>query len=280
MGLYRILEECGAPTLIYHQLLAEEHRLWPGWESPYPGQEIFQTRIDLDRQEWDLADSILCGSTFVAQGLESLGVPPEKIRVVPYGIEISQFANISPPWDGHRPLRVLFLGRVSLGKGVQYLYEALKSLDTPAITARMVGSIALQEPYRRLLAERIELMGQVPHSEVIRHLAWADLLVHPSISEGSAVVNYEALAAGLPVITTPNAGSVVRDGVDGFIVPIRDSLALAQKIDLLARDPNLLTRMSQNARERVQEFSLERYGERLVSAILEELPPKTGFRYH
>ena len=270
MGLYRILEESGAPTLIYHQLLAEEHRLWPGWESPYPGQEVFQPRIDMDRQEWSLADSILCGSTFVAQGLESLGVPPEKIKLVPYGMELSRFASISPPWDGHRPLRVLFLGRVSLGKGVQYLYEALKSLDTPAITARMVGPISLREPYRRLLAEHSELTGMVPHYEVHQHCHWADLLAFPTICDSFGMVQVEALAAGRPVIATPNAGSVVRDGVDGFIVPIRDSLALAQKIDLLARDPNLLTRMSQNARERVQEFSLERYGERLVAAILEE----------
>jgi glycosyltransferase involved in cell wall biosynthesis len=78
----------------------------------------------------------------------------------------------------------------------------------------------------------------VTRQEVRRHYQWADVFVFPSLCEGSAMVTYEALAAGLPVITTPNAGSVVRDGVDGFIVPIRDAEAIAAKLDLLARDPS------------------------------------------
>jgi glycosyltransferase involved in cell wall biosynthesis len=86
------------------------------------------------------------------------------------------------------------------------------------------------------------------------------------------MVTYEALAAGLPVITTPNAGSVVRDGVEGFIVPIRNPESLAEKIDLLARNPELLAQMSQKARERAQEFSWAKYGERLVDCIKERFP--------
>jgi glycosyltransferase involved in cell wall biosynthesis len=81
------------------------------------------------------------------------------------------------------------------------------------------------------------------------------------------MVQLEALASGLPVITTPNAGSVMRDGVDGFVVPIRDAEALAEKIELLAKNPELLAWMSHNARERAQEFSWEKYGERLVETI-------------
>jgi len=71
----------------------------------------------------------------------------------------------------------------------------------------------------------------------------------------------------LPIITTPNAGSVVRDGVDGFIVPVRDAEAIAGKLELLARDRDLLAWMSANALARSREFTVEKYGERLLAAI-------------
>jgi glycosyltransferase involved in cell wall biosynthesis len=135
------------------------------------------------------------------------------------------------------------------------------------VSARMVGPLVVRKPYQRLMAEVAELTGQVPRQEVIRHYEWADVFVFPSICEGSATVTYEALAAGLPVITTPNAGSVVRDGVEGFIVPIRDAAAIAAKIELLLEDRNLLMNLSQNAMARAQEYSWDRYGERLVSTI-------------
>jgi len=104
-----------------------------------------------------------------------------------------------------------------------------------------------------------------------RHYSWADVFLLPSLCEGSATVCYEALAAGLPVITTPNAGSVVRDGVDGFIVPIRDAEAIAEKLDLLAKDRDLLAAMSANAVARSREFTLAKYSERLVATLTRRL---------
>lgn len=80
------------------------------------------------------------------------------------------------------------------------------------------------------IARDCELVGAVPRQEIAKQYAWADVFVLPSICEGSATVCYEALASGLPVITTPNSGSVVRDGLDGFIVPIRNSEAIREKL--------------------------------------------------
>jgi len=99
------------------------------------------------------------------------------------------------------------------------------------------------------------------------HYAWADVFLLPSICEGSATVCYEALAAGLPVVTTENAGSVVRDGIDGFIVPIRDAAAVVARLETLDRDRPLLESMARAARERAREFTLEKYGERLLAAL-------------
>jgi len=92
-------------------------------------------------------------------------------------------------------------------------------------------------------------------------------MVLPALAEGSAYVCYEALACGLPVITTPNAGSVVRDGIEGYIVPIRDADALAERIMRLAHNRPLLAEMSNRAVARAEEYVWERWSERLLGAI-------------
>jgi glycosyltransferase involved in cell wall biosynthesis len=267
LKMRRILEQVGAPMAVFHQILSEDHRLWPGWDLPDLGPEEYLAGLDRERKEWELAEAIICASEFVAQGLYSQGVPREKIHVIPYGVEVSRFATLRSPYDGSRPLRLLFVGEVGLGKGCQYLHQALGLLSPGLTAARLVGHISILEPYRSLLKQRVEFVGHVPRSEVSSQYGWGDLFVFPSLCEGFGIVICEAMAAGLPVITTPNVGSVVRDGVDGFIVPIRDSQALAEKIELLAADPDLLARMSENARQRAQEFSWERYGERLISIL-------------
>ncbi|MCK4375945.1 MAG: glycosyltransferase family 4 protein, partial [Candidatus Brocadiae bacterium] len=113
----------------------------------------------------------------------------------------------------------------------------------------------------------VEVVGPVPRDEVMMHYRWADVFCLPSICEGSATVTYEALAAGLPVVTTSNTGSIVRDGVEGFIVPIRDSDAIADALARLLKDRQLLRDMSQAALDRSAYGSLDAYGERLVSAL-------------
>jgi glycosyltransferase involved in cell wall biosynthesis len=262
----KILEQVSAPASVDFRLVWEEHQLWPGWEEPRE-ISVGQPRSELEAQEWQAADAIVCGSDFVAQGLASLGVPLEKIRVVPYGVEPSRFAASRAPYDGRRPLRVLFVGGVSLRKGPQYLVQALEELNSTKVVMRLVGPVAIREPYRRRWQTRVELTGQVSRTEVRRHYEWADVFVFPTICDSFGIVQVEALAAGLPVITTAHAGSVVRDGVDGFIVPIRDAAAIAEKMDRLAADPYLLKKMSFAAGDRAREFSWEKYGERLVATV-------------
>jgi glycosyltransferase involved in cell wall biosynthesis len=113
----------------------------------------------------------------------------------------------------------------------------------------------------------MELLGAVPRSEIFNHYTWADVFLLPSICEGSATVIYEALAAGLPVICTANAGSVVRDGIEGFIVSVGNYEAIADKLELLATNPELRSEMSKNARQRAKEFTLDGYQKRLIKII-------------
>ena len=98
-------------------------------------------------------------------------------------------------------------------------------------------------------------------------MAAADVFVFPSLFEGSAVVTYEALACGLPCVVTPAAGSVVRDGVEGFLVEPRDVNGLAQRMEQLGGSPQDRARMSTKARSRALEFDWPRYHNGVVNAI-------------
>ncbi len=272
-GAFCFLEQTIAPKRVENQLLKEEGERWSGWE---PGLGFAADNGPLDAREeaeWKLANCLLCPSDFVARGLQECGVSPSKTVTVPYGVEV-------PSTNGARdrtrdgPVRVLFAGQVCLRKGVPYLLRALSMLGSSRIQCRLVGELVLD---RRRLAEFgrwVEIVGPAPRSRMPEFFRWADVLVFPSLCEGSATVTYEAIASGVPVITTDNAGSVVRDGVEGFIVPIRDAGAVARRLEQLATDRSLLADMSQAALQRSREFTLERYGGRLLQVIGPYLSPQ------
>lgn len=268
-GIKCILEQSIAPRRIELDLLAQEQLSWPGWKTdaagpPVSGNDPLSQR---EEAEWRLADLIVCGSDFVADGLRKQNVPAEKLRVVPYGVNTGYFQTSSTPSPAGT-LNVLFSGEVGLRKGVPYLLEALRALNRPSsVRAKLVGPINLNPERLRTYSEWCEVLGPVPRLRMIEMYRWADVLVLPSLCEGSATATYEAMACGLPIITTANTGSLVRDGVEGFVVPIRDPVALQEKIALLADDESLRTSMSRAARERAQEASWESYSRRLLETL-------------
>jgi glycosyltransferase involved in cell wall biosynthesis len=167
---------------------------------------------------------------------------------------------------------MLFVGTLSQRKGIKYLLEAVNRLKLPdaelLLVGRQIGSPAALAPY----ASRFRHVPHVPYHEVHRLFAEADLFVYPSLHEGSAFATYEALASGLPVIATPNTGSVVRDGIEGFVVPPRDVDALMERIEQLYRDPARRAEMAAAARRRAEEFTWAAYRRRLC-AFFDGLSP-------
>lgn len=282
-GLRTVMEQTIAPSAIEQKLVSAEQQLHPDWEQSERNESLaeFSRR---EQAEWPLSDLILCGSEFVREGIRQCGGPVEKCVVVPYGVDVAEANTESGKWKAeketahhpgplsnaerktNRPLRVLTVGAVGLRKGSPYILEAAKLLKGKAVF-RMVGGIVVTHEAEVRLGEFVELAGAVPRGEIARHFAWADVFLLPSLCEGSATVTYEALAYGLPVICTPNTGSVVRDGVEGFVVPARDAIAIAGRIERLAQDGALRFRMAQNARSRAAEFTVEEYGLRLLSAL-------------
>jgi hypothetical protein len=263
-GMWTAVEQMIAPREVVEELVRSEQQRFPDWAGPHTDNQFAQAFADREKAEWELADIIVCPSEFVRRNVIARGGRAERCVVVPYGID-SQY----PPQDIIRiggPLRVLTVGQVGLRKGSPYVAEAARLLGPSAIF-RMAGPSSLPDRVAAQLSKHVELRGIVPRAEMAAEYEWADVFLLPSICEGSATAIYEALAAGLPVVCTENAGSVVRDGIDGFIVPIRDSEAIAKAIATLANNVGMRAAMSESAVERAADFTVKRYGKRLLAAL-------------
>jgi glycosyltransferase involved in cell wall biosynthesis len=237
LGIRCILDQTLAERSLVYQLLLEEEQRWSEWSrSPFTVGAADLELLHREQREQDLADRIICGSTFVKDSLVSRGISAEKISVVSLG----QCPDI--PIPQHKPedktpqqrgdgLRILFAGAVGLRKGIPYLMEALRQLQgNIPFTCKVVGSLQIKTQRVAEYSDVCDFVGIVPRSQMVSFYNWADVFVLPSICEGSAMVTYEALSWGLPIITTTNSGSVVRDGIDGFIIPVRDAKAIASKL--------------------------------------------------
>jgi glycosyltransferase involved in cell wall biosynthesis len=265
-GLKTVIEQTIAPTEVESRLLVREFAAHPGWEPSATVGNAHETELaDRERAEWSEADIILCGSDFVRQGIAECSGPAERCVVVPYGVDAAFSTSARSPHEG--PLRVLTVGAVGLRKGSPYVLAAARRLRGRAVF-RMVGSAGtLSDGALADLRADVEMCGVVPRAEIFRHYEWADVFLLPSVCEGSATVTYEALAAGLPVIATPNAGAHMVDGSSGFTVPVGDVDAIVEKIEALCVDRALLAEMSREARLRSRALSLDEYGRNLEKAL-------------
>jgi glycosyltransferase involved in cell wall biosynthesis len=263
-GLFCVLDQTMAPLRYVEAILAEERANWPGWESHIVSSNAWLPLAEREESEMNCADSIICGSDFVVDAIATINGPAERCAVVPYtDINAATPKNKRPQTS--RPLRVLFAGTVCLRKGIQYLWQTAGKLDPSRFEIRAVGPIAISTKGEVLLRQRMALLGPCTRAEMVEHYRWADVLVLPTLAEGSANVTYEALARGVSVITTPNAGSTVRDGVDGYLVPIRDPEAIRES---LFKVSNQLVSNLTCAANQYDEPEINRdYGKRLVNAI-------------
>jgi glycosyltransferase involved in cell wall biosynthesis len=266
-GLKGIVEQTIAPRSIEWTSLKDEAQRFPEWETPTAKDSMMEDYCARESAEWAAADLVVCGSEFVREGIVASGGDPMKCVVVPYGIEATPFAlDRSKRREG--PLRVLTVGAVCLRKGAPYVLAAARQLGAYA-EFRMVGAIQVLPEAERQLREHIELTGVVPRAKMAEQYRWADVFLLPSLCEGSATSTYEAMFHGLPVICTPQTGSTVRDGLDGFIIPARDGDAIALKLAMLSSQPGMLAEFSAKARQNSANYTLEKYGGRLIAALRE-----------
>jgi len=218
-------------------------------------------------RELELADLVLVPSQFVFEENVRRGIPAERQRVVPFGVDTSLFSQTSRYRRKQDPFRIIFVGRMSTRKGVQHLLEAVRQLADHRMEVTFVGTAAadLRPLLRRYqgLYRRIETVPQERLGAIYRE---SDCLCLPSLAEGSALVTYEAMASGLPCVVTRSAGSLVEHGSTGIVVPIRSSDALASAFLELADDPDLARELGGRARSAACAHDVRNYGQRLVAA--------------
>jgi glycosyltransferase involved in cell wall biosynthesis len=259
-GVVRVLDLPIAHIDLTRRVLEEEARRYPELRASlsYMGQEPGEAHRM--RHEIDLAHRVFVGSEFVKESCLDAGIPEQKLWLAPYGGDVASGAASPEPRWGERPgFRALFVGSINARKGAHYLLEAWKRLALPDAELVLVGEWTLPDSFRPHYRGSFRHVPRVPRHEIARYYGQADVFVFPSLLEGSAMVAYEAMAAGLPLIVTPNTGSVVRHGVDGLVVPIRDVAALGSAIRLLYHDRAAAARMGASAQERGREFTWARY---------------------
>jgi glycosyltransferase involved in cell wall biosynthesis len=231
------------------RIMKEEFRLW-GQE--YQGVDPFN--IAREECEYAQADIVVVPSEFVRRSFIEMGVDEKKIRKVPYGADLKRFSKTSEPDDEF--FDVLFVGQVSFRKGIPYLLHAFENFKHPKKRLKIVGKV--QAEVKKFLEgkhyDHVEFLGQMPHLQLKDMMSRAHVMVVPSIEEGLAMVQGEALACGCPLISSTHTGGedLFTDGQEGFFVPIRDSLAMTERLDQLAQDPALRLRMSEAAVRRVE----------------------------
>ena len=271
-GVLTILDQID-PGPVEFRLVAEEMSRHPDLAGPAPVYPAaYYERL---RQEWDLADVIVVNSEWSRDALISEGVGAEKIEVLPLayegaqvdrqGLGVDYSANTEA--DARLPLHVLWLGQVNVRKGIHILIEAARLLEGRDILFDIVGPIGISREALESAPSNMTFHGSVSRDRSSDHYRNANVFVLPTLSDGFAITQLEAMAFGLPVITTPNCGKVVQDGKNGFVIPPSDAKALAGAVSRFDSDREFASRMSGDCRETVKGFSIENYGERLMGII-------------
>jgi glycosyltransferase involved in cell wall biosynthesis len=248
---------------------------WPGPAWPGLGRfDHWAREIGEAVEELAEADLVVVPAEFTRETLVAHGVPAAKIRVLPRGVDA---ARLCPGPRAAQPFRALFVGQVCLRKGIRYLLEAWRRLAWTNGELILVG--AVHEEARPLLAHYRDLPGLTVAGFVTdpaSYYAQASAFVLPTLDEGSAKVVSEAMAAGLPVVTTPEAGSLVEEGRSGFLIAARSVEPLVERLGQLAARPALRASMGVAARERILPFTWDRYQRELLETYRAAVAAKRG----
>jgi glycosyltransferase involved in cell wall biosynthesis len=271
-GSHYICDRGSSHIRTQDEILAHEHEIWG-----IPRVPTDRRIIEREEREYAQADILTVPSSFSYRSFIEMGLPAAKLRLVPYGVNLRRFQKVADPDPS--AFDVLFVGGVNIRKGVPYLLQAFARLIHRNKRLTIVGHC--DPPMKRWLCERgllknqdaVTFTGALPQPELKKVMSRSHVLVLPSVEEGLALVQAEALACGCPVIGTYNSGAedLFTDGEEGFVIPIRDVDALVARMQALADDSQLQQRMSAAALARVTHLGgWSTYGER-VAGLMEEL---------
>lgn len=203
------------------------------------------------REECALADRIVVNSSWSRAALTEEGVPAGKIRVVPLAYEkqaIPEFQREYPvAFTPSRPLRVLFLGQITLRKGVGSLFDAIRLLREYPIEFWFVGPLQVLVPADLRENRQVRWIGPVSRGETARYYREADVFIFPTFSDGFGLTQLEAQSWNLPIIATNFCGEVVKDGISGWILSQVSPATIAAILRRCLAEPALLQELSRRS---------------------------------
>jgi glycosyltransferase involved in cell wall biosynthesis len=244
-------------------LLREEALRYPEWEPTLQATADSSVKLERKTMELDLADAVVCPSQQVQRSL-----PPGIVSIVAeYGCPPIVANHIV---KNNSRLRVLFVGTMTQRKGLADLFTAMRRLDRPDVELIVLGAPVL--PLQFYFGEYSEFKYEPtrPFQAVRELMCTCDVLVLPSIVEGRAMVQMEALSCGLPIVVTPNAGAedLVEPGRTGFLVPVRAPEALAERINWIADHKDWIQDMRPTIVEKARQSNWQLYAAKVLSIVL------------
>jgi glycosyltransferase involved in cell wall biosynthesis len=254
----------------------EEAMRKPEWACTLGGIQDSDAKLARKDAELELADTVIVASSFTRRTLDAAPGPMPSIHVIPYGAP-PVVPQLAPAPSGGK-LRVLFVGALGQRKGLSYLLSALSQLANVAELTLLGRKTAEACAPLNAAVKVHRWIPSLPHHEVLAEMARHDVLVFPSLFEGFGLVLLEAMSRGLPVITTAHTAGpdFIREGVDGFIVPIRSTAAIVEKLEALAHDRELLAEMKRAARATAERCSWDGYRCRLAELAVRGTSMKTA----
>jgi glycosyltransferase involved in cell wall biosynthesis len=227
----------GSSHIVTQRRLLDDESRRVGADLDRPGDWV----VARECREYALADRIVVLSSFSARSFVSEGVPPERLDVLPLGVDVEAFRAAASVLERRQqrvrrgdPLTVLYVGALSYRKGLRDLMDVVRAPAARTMRFRLVGNI-MREARSLLtsLPEHVEVLGKVPQSALPQIYSDADVFLFPTIEDGFPVVLAQAHAAGLPIITTPNGAGddIVTTEREGWIVPIRSPQAILERLE-------------------------------------------------
>ena len=267
LGIPRVMYQPIACAETAIALLDEEARRFPALADTLRYNWFPESELERRQAERHLADAIFCASMFTKQSLVAAGIAAEKIFVEPYGVDQTTFA---PSTDKFANFSVIWASSYTQTKGIGYLLEALARKPVPGIELVLAGypygtdAVALYED-----RVRVRRLGHISRQELGQVMRRCHAHVFPTLLEGFGRNLIEAMASGLPVITTPNCAGpdLIEDGVTGFIVPIRDVEAICERLAWIHDHPQEAAAMGEQARARVASLTQADYRRRFAHRI-------------
>lgn len=262
-GIFTLVDQID-PARTEWEAVREETARWPDYADPEP--EAPARYFSRAEAEWQTADVTIVNSEWSRQALVRQGADPSRLEVIPLAYEAESVPEAVPA-KSQGLLTVLWLGSVILRKGIPYLIEAARQLVGEPVRFIVAGPLGIRDEVIRQAPPNMQWLGPVPRSEARQLYLQSDLFVLPTISDGFAITQVEALAHGLPVIATPNCGAVVEEGRTGFLVPARDAAGLAAAIRRFVRDRHLAPSMRKACLESAARFSVDAFAQQLNRVI-------------